>query len=69
MDKDDLDRYKTQTVTVTIETIRPPTQLTRSVRATKLDLFITIGSIFGLFFGASILSFTEIFYLWMVQRA
>ena len=58
----------TSITSVAIEINSQPKQLTRSVRFTNLDLVITIGSIIGLFFGASLLSFVEIIYIWILRR-
>lgn len=54
--------------TVTIGILNQPKQLTRSVSFTNLDLVISIGSIIGLFFGASILSLVEIVYFLFLRR-
>lgn len=58
----------TQTSTIVIEIANQPTiRLIRNIKFTRLD-FIVIGSIIGLFFGASILSFAEIIYIWMIRK-
>lgn len=54
--------------TVTVKINSQPKQLTRSVPVTGLDLVVTIGSIVGLFFGASILSLYEIVHVWIFHR-
>ncbi|XP_055306589.1 pickpocket protein 11-like [Sitodiplosis mosellana] len=53
---------------VFIEVNNKMKQLSRSARVTDLDLVITVGSIVGLFFGASLLSLVEIIYLWILHR-
>ncbi|XP_055307198.1 uncharacterized protein LOC129571421 [Sitodiplosis mosellana] len=53
---------------VTIEINSQPKLLTRSARLTNLDLVITIGSIVGIFFGASLLSLIEFIHLWSLSR-
>ena len=54
--------------TVTIEINTQPKRYTRSARLTNLDLFITFGSIVGLFFGASLLSLVEIIQFFILHR-
>lgn len=74
--KPQIERYNTvtgrleprATTTVTIEMNGQPNNLIRSARLTHLDMFITIGNIIGLFFGASLLSLAEIVHLWILHR-
>lgn len=55
--------------TVNMVVNRQPMEFTRSVRSTKLDLFISMGSIIGLFFGASLLTLVETIHLWILHRS
>lgn len=57
-----------QFAAVTVEVNGEMKSLMRSVHFTKLDLVICIGSIIGLFFGASLLSLVEIMHLWFLHR-
>lgn len=55
--------------TVIIEIANKPTiRLIRNVTFTRLDFIVSIGSIIGLFFGASILSLAEIVYIWSIRK-
>lgn len=55
--------------TVIIEIANKPTiRLIRNVKFTRLDFIVSIGSIIGLFFGASILSLAEIVYIWSIRK-
>lgn len=53
---------------VSIKINNQPKRLIRSVRLTNLDLVITIGSIIGLFFGATLLTFVNIIDVWILHR-
>ncbi|XP_031617624.1 uncharacterized protein LOC116337326 isoform X2 [Contarinia nasturtii] len=59
---------KSGDVSMTVVIPNLPTRLTRQLLFTSLDLVVTIGSIIGLFFGASFLSLAEIIYIWILRR-
>lgn len=46
----------------------PTFRLIRNVSFSRLDFVVSIGGIFGLFFGASLLSFIEIIHMLFVQK-
>lgn len=53
---------------VLIEVLNQSQKLVLRRSFTNLDLVVTIGSIIGLFFGASFLSLVEIVYIWLLRR-
>lgn len=58
--------YRT-TVTILIQN-RPALRLIRTVPHSSLDFVVSIGGIFGLFFGGSIISLFEIVYIWIFRK-
>lgn len=55
--------------TVMIKVQNMPTfQLIRNVSFDRLDIVVSIGGIIGLFFGASIIGFAEIIYIWILRK-
>lgn len=53
---------------VKIEVENNPKKLTTEVSFSSLDFVVIIGSIIGLFFGASYLSLAELMYIWIWRK-
>lgn len=63
--------YKTldKMASVTVNVINMPNiRYIRNVVVTSLDLVVSIGGIAGLFFGASLLSIIEMFYIYLMRK-
>lgn len=55
--------------TISVDVPNVPTlRYIRNVAKTQLDLVVSIGGVAGLFFGASILSLVEFFYIWFYRK-
>lgn len=53
-------------LTIAIQNV-PTMRYHRTLAKTTLDLVVSIGGVFGLFFGASVLSLVEFIYIWLVR--